>query len=349
MSHGPVMLDLEGVTLTEDERELLRHPAAGGIILFSRNYESPEQLRALTHEVHELRRPRLLIAVDQEGGRVQRFREGFTRLPPAVWYGNLFEDQPKRAREAAHLLGWLMASELRACGVDFSFAPVMDLANPISNVIGDRGFHSKPDVVSDLAGHWMSGVREGGMPNVGKHFPGHGSVAEDSHYALPIDTRRFEDLLMEDLIPFERLIGNGMEAVMPAHVIYKEIDPNPAGFSSFWLQQILRQRLSFEGVIFSDDLNMAAAGAGGDYRERARAALEAGCDMALVCNNREAAIEVLDELKDYRNLSSQARLVRMHGRKETTLNKLHMDARWRKAVDLAADAELQHASLTLDL
>lgn len=349
MSHGPVMFDLAGTGISKEERELLRHPAAGGIILFSRNYESPEQLLALTEEIHALRRPGLLVAVDQEGGRVQRFREGFTRLPPAVWYGNRYEEQPKKAREATHLLGWLMAAELRACGVDFSFAPVMDLANPISCVIGDRGFHSRPDVVSDLAGHWINGVREGGMSSVGKHFPGHGCVAEDSHYDLPVDTRRFEDLLMADLIPFERLIDHGLEAIMPAHVIYRQIDPLPAGFSPFWLQQVLRERFSFQGVIFSDDLNMAAAQAGGDYRKRARAALEAGCDMVLVCNNREAAVEVLDELKDYRNLASQARLVRMHGRKGKSLNKLHMDLRWRKAVQLAADAELQHASLALDL
>ena len=349
MSHGPVMLDLAGFGVTEEERHRLQHPAAGGVILFSRNYQSPEQLKALTEEIHALRQPKLLIAVDQEGGRVQRFRDGFTRLPPAAWYGRRFDEAPERGRAAAHALGWLMASELRACGVDFSFAPVMDLANPISSVIGDRGFHARPEVVTDLVGHWMAGAREAGMVSVGKHFPGHGNVAADSHLELPVDRRRFEDLLMEDLIPFERLIGHGLEAVMPAHVIYEKVDPLPAGFSPFCLQKVLRQRLEFQGVIFSDDLSMSAAAFAGGYRERARTALEAGCDMALVCNNPEAARQVLDELRDYRNPASQSRLVRMHGRKSLAAGKLHLDPRWRKATLLAAEFEMENATLALDL
>lgn len=349
MSHGPVMFDLEGLSMTDDERQMLRHPAAGGVILFARNFESPDQLLALTREIHEARKPRLLIAVDQEGGRVQRFKEGLTRLPRASWYGERYDKNPIQAREDAQALGWLMASELRCLGIDFSFAPVLDLCTSCSRVIGDRGFHRRPDVVTDIASHWMKGVREAGMANVGKHFPGHGSVEADSHVELPVDHRRFEDLLMEDLIPFERLIGHALEAVMPAHVIYDQIDPLPAGFSPFWLKKVLRERFDFQGVIFSDDLDMAAAGVAGDYRQRARSALQAGCDMVLVCNNRPAALQVLDELKDYSNLTSQARLVRMHGRKEKTANKLRLDIRWKQAVKLAANAQLEGSALSLDL
>jgi beta-N-acetylhexosaminidase len=343
------MFDLEGLSLTAEESALLQHPAAGGIILFSRNYASPQQLQELTQAIHEARSPRLLIAVDQEGGRVQRFREGFTRLPPAGWYGRLHDKNPDKARQAVQELGWLMAAELRACGLDFSFAPVIDLGKPQSRVIADRGFHANPDVVSDLALHWIKGVREAGMPAVGKHFPGHGSVVEDSHLEMPVDSRRFADLLMEDMIPFERLIGHTLEAIMPAHVIYEQMDKKAAGFSSFWLQEVLRQRFGFEGVIFSDDLNMAAADAGGDYRERAQTAIDAGCDLVLVCNNRPAATQVLSALSDYSNPASQTRILRMHGRKDYSFDRLHNDPRWRKAVHLAADAAMEDAEPGLEL
>ncbi|QFY91204.1 beta-N-acetylhexosaminidase [Magnetovirga frankeli] len=349
MSHGPVMFDLTGLSLTDEERQMLQHPATGGVILFSRNYASPEQLIELTGQIHQARRPRLLIAVDQEGGRVQRFQAGFTRLPPAAYLGQAHDIHPQQARDWAEHLGWLMAAELRACGVDFSFAPVLDLGKPESRVIADRGLHLRPDVVSDLAMHWMHGVREAGMANVGKHFPGHGSLVEDSHLELPVDGRSLEDLLMEDLIPFERAIANNLEAIMPAHVIYRRVDPQPAGFSRFWLQDILRQRFGFQGVIFSDDLNMAAAAEAGDYRQRARVAVEAGCDMVLICNNRPAALQVLDEMRDYANPIAQTRILRMHGRKEITLKKLHLDPRWRKAVQIADDALLANANPQLDL
>lgn len=338
MSHGPLMLDLCGTSMSPQEREMLLHPATGGVILFARNYESPAQLRELTQAIHALRRPKLLIAVDQEGGRVQRFREGFARLPPLAWFGERHAQNPEQARAAARQLGWLMASELRASGVDFSFAPVLDLGDTPSRVIGDRGFHGNPEVVAELATQWVWGAREAGMASVGKHFPGHGSVLEDSHHEVPRDQRRFEDLLMSDLISFERLIAQGLEAMMPAHVIYEQIDAKPAGFSNFWLQQVLRQRLNFQGVIFSDDLSMAAAAEGGSYPERARAALAAGCDMVLVCNNPEAAGQVLQELRDYSNPVSQARLICMHGRKEVQFKGLRNDPRWRKAIALAAEA-----------
>jgi beta-N-acetylhexosaminidase len=343
------MFDLNGLSISDEEREMLQHPAAGGVILFSRNYASPQQLCELTEEIHRLRKPRLLVAVDQEGGRVQRFKEGFSRLPPAARLGQLYDRHPQRARDYAQHLGWLMAVELRACGLDFSFAPVLDLSTPYSRVIADRGLHGQPDVVSDLAMHWMHGVREAGMANVGKHFPGHGCLEADSHVELPLDQRSLEDLLMHDLIPFQRAIANNLEAIMPAHVIYARIDPQPAGFSTFWLQKILRERFAFQGVIFSDDLNMAAAAEGGDYRQRALAAITAGCDMVLICNNRPAAIQVLDQMRDHANPISQTRILRMHGRKDLTLKKLHYDPRWRKAVQIADDVLLADSTPQLDL
>ncbi len=348
MSHGPLMLDLDGKTLTPEERELLLHPAVGGVILFSRNYESPEQARRLVDDIHGLRRPTLLVAVDQEGGRVQRFRDGFTRLPPAAWLGQLHDGHPDMARKAARELGWLMAAELRCVGVDFSLAPVLDLGRGISRVIGDRAFHAAPLVVSELAHAWQTGAREAGMASVAKHFPGHGGVGEDSHLELPVDRRRLEDLLADDLLPFERMIRLGLEAIMPAHVIYEQADSRPAGFSHYWLQRILRQRLGFQGVVFSDDLGMAAASEAGDYGSRARAALQAGCDMILVCNDRPGAIAVLEELADYADPVAQMRLVRMHGRAGMTREQLHLDARWQSAIHLLAEYD-ESPAMSLDL
>jgi len=348
MSHGPLMFDLAGLELSQEEREMLQHPAAGGIILFSRNFESPEQIQTLIKQIHDVRKPELLIAVDQEGGRVQRFKEGFVRLPPASWFGELHESNIKTARATAHSVGWLMAAELRAVGVDFSFAPVLDLGYGTSSVIGDRAFHKTPTVVSELAYSWMSGVREAGMASVGKHFPGHGGVEGDSHLMLPVDRRKQEDIWTADLVPFQRMIDNGLEAIMPAHVIFENLCPDLAGFSHFWLKDVLRKRLKFQGVIFSDDLTMAAADAAGDYRDRASAALDAGCDMILVCNNQEGAAEVLEQLVDYRDPASQVRIVRMHGRGDVNRDEIHLDSRWKDAVDLIAQYE-ESPSLDLDL
>ncbi len=348
MSHGPLMFDLEGLELTPEEREMLRHPAAGGVILFSRNYQSPEQIERLITEIHELRKPELLVAVDQEGGRVQRFREGFVRLPPAAWFGELYDKNSKQARKAAHAVAWLMATELRAVGVDFSFAPVLDLGRGICSVIGDRAFHQRPVVVAELAHSWLQGVHEAGMAGVGKHFPGHGGVKEDSHLALPVDSRRPEDIRMEDLLPFQRMIDYGLEAIMPAHVLYEQASRETAGFSRYWLQQVLRGDLGFQGVIFSDDLTMAAADIGGDYPERANAALSAGCDMILVCNNREGAVAVLETLADHQDPVSQMRLLRMHGRQGISRGEMHLDLRWRVAVDTIASYD-ESPSLSLNL
>jgi beta-N-acetylhexosaminidase len=335
MLHGPVMVDLVGTELTADDHELLLHPATGGVILFSRNFSSPQQLYRLTREIHELRSPHLLIAVDQEGGRVQRFREGFTRLPPAARYWQCAAGDERIARHAAHELGWLMAAELRAAGVDFSFAPVVDLNRGLSSVIGDRAFADDPDLVGRLAGAWMLGAREAGMVGVGKHFPGHGGVVADSHTELPVDERTLDDLAVADLRPFARLIDNGLEGVMPAHVIFSACDREPAGFSRYWLQDILRGRLRFQGVIFSDDLSMAAAQHAGCYADRAHAALEAGCDMVLVCNNPDGAREVLDALRGYQDPVAQSRTARLHGRPAQRTERLREEPRWRNAVALA--------------
>jgi len=348
MLHGPVFVDLLGTELTAADRQLLMHPATGGVILFTRNFASPQQLYRLIQAIHELRSPHLLVAVDQEGGRVQRFREGFTRLPPAACFAQRCAGDLRSARHAARELGWLMAAELRAVGVDFSFAPVLDLNLGLSAVIGDRAFAESADSVGQLAGAWMLGAREAGMVSVGKHFPGHGGVTADSHLALPIDERDLTMLTTHDLRPFARLIDNGLEGIMPAHVIYPCCDAQPAGFSRFWLQDVLRGRLRFQGVIFSDDLSMAAAEYAGGYAGRARAALQAGCDTVLVCNNPEGALEVLQSLKDYHDPVAQSRMVRLHGRPSRTLEQLREDPRWHRAVELAGQLTAE-SNLTLNL
>ena len=331
------MLGLEGATLSAEERELLRHPQVGGVILFARNYQSPEQVRALTDAIHALRQPRLLIAVDHEGGRVQRFREGFTRLPAVRRLGELFDQHPQRARQLARITGWLMAAELRAVGVDFSFAPVLDLDHGVSSIVGDRAFHGDPEVVADLAHAYRSGMQKAGMEAVGKHFPGHGGIAADSHLELPVDPRSYDQLAGADLLAFERMIHYGLAALMPAHVLYPQVDEQPAGFSARWLKDILRQRLEFQGAIFSDDLDMAGAGVAGSPVERARAALAAGCDMVLACNDRAAAVSILQGLHEAPDPVSQFRLIRLHGRGRSTLERLQRNPLWRQALRLVQD------------
>lgn len=347
MRLGPVMLDLRGAELDAEERELLQHPALGGVILFRRNFESPSQVAELVSSIHAVRDPHPLVAVDQEGGRVQRFQSGFTRLPPAAWYGELYRADRERARRVAGLAGWLMAAELRAVGVDFSFAPVLDLGSGVSTVIGDRAFSPRPDDVADLARAWVRGCQAGGMAAVGKHFPGHGSVSADSHLDLPVDNRRLQDILMADLVPFDRLIRAGLEAVMPAHVVYSQADDRPAGFSPFWLKRVLRKQLGFQGLIFSDDLNMAAADQAGSYSERAQAALDAGCDMILICNNRPAALEMLETLRDWDDPAAHLRYVRMHGRGGGEPAEVRLDPRWHQAVH-ALGAFQEGEALVLD-
>jgi beta-N-acetylhexosaminidase len=327
------MLDLVGTSISEEEKEMLRHPQTGGVILFTRNYESPQQISALIDEIHALRSPHLLVAVDHEGGRVQRFRDGFTHIPAAAEYGRAYNQDKKQGRLLAQQCGWLMAAECRAVGVDMSFAPVLDMGLGLSGVIGDRAFHNKPEVVAELAQSFMQGMQQAGMVATGKHFPGHGYVREDSHTAQPVDMRSLEDIMLQDMLPFERMMHFGMAAVMPAHVVYPAVDDKPAGYSSIWLQQILRDQLGFQGVIFSDDLSMQAAGVAGSFAERARTALQAGCDMVLVCNHTQAAQQVLESLEDYLNPASQMRLIRMHGRGKIDRQQLMASEEWRSVVD----------------
>jgi len=332
MSLGPVMLDVAGLELTAEERERLRHPLTGGVILFARNYATPEQVERLVHDIHTVRSPPLLVAVDHEGGRVQRFRAGFTTLPAVARFGEVWDENPKRAHRLAETAGWLMASELRAVGVDFSFAPVLDVDRGISKVIGDRAFHASPDAVADLAHAYMTGMHRAGMAATGKHFPGHGGVEADSHVAVPVDGRSYQDIYLEDIVPFERMIAYGLEGIMPAHVIFSAVDPQPAGFSRFWLQKVLRQELGFEGVIFSDDLSMEGAKVAGGVVSRAQAALAAGCDMVLVCNDPAAAGELLDGLGPHDDPAARLRLAHMHGRHPVSRAELLADAGYREAV-----------------
>ncbi len=333
MSLGPIMVDVAGLELQPEERERLSHPLVGGVILFSRNFASAEQVRALIDDIHRVREPRLLIAVDQEGGRVQRFREGFTRLPAVRRLGEVYDRDRRQAREYAQATGWLMASELRAVGVDISFAPVLDLDRGVSAVIGDRAFHTDPEAVADIAHAYMIGMRDADMEATGKHYPGHGSVEADSHTDLPIDERRYEDIRAEDLLPFERMMHFGMAAVMAAHVVYPAVDSTPAGFSRRWIADVLRGELNFQGVVFSDDLSMAAAEGVGGYVERAQRALDAGCDMVLVCNNEAGCARVLDSLQRESDPVSQLRLVRLHARHRQSFTLLRQDPRWQQARD----------------
>ena len=308
------MADVAGFELTDAERARLLHPAVGGVILFKRNYQTPEQLAALCRDIHALRSPHLLIGVDQEGGRVQRFRDGFTPIPPMRAIGEVWDDHPQRARRLAREAGYVIGAELRAAGIDFTFAPVLDLDYGNSGVIGDRAFHRNPQAVADLAHALVLGLHEAGMSAVGKHFPGHGYVAADSHLEVPIDECPLADLEFADLLPFRQMIDLGLAGIMPAHVVYPRIDEQPAGFSQRWLGEILRGRLGFEGVIFSDDLTMEGASVAGDIGARAVAALEAGCDMVLVCNRPELADAVIARLKAPLSPMSLIRLARMHGR-----------------------------------
>ena len=311
---GPVMADVAGFSLTDGERARLLHPNLGGVILFQRNYENPQQLAALCQEIHALRSPHLLIGVDHEGGRVQRFRAGFTAIPPMRAIGQVWDSHPQLARRLARDAGYIIGAELRAVGVDFSFAPVLDLDYGNSGVIGDRAFHRNPQAVSDLAHALVLGQHEPGMSAVGKHFPGHGYVAADSHLAIPVDERSLTDIEFADLLPFRQMVDMGLAGVMPAHVIYPRVDSQPAGFSHKWLSEILRGKLGFEGVIFSDDLVMEGASVAGDIRQRAVAALQAGCDIVLVCNRPELVDELLAKLKWPLPPMSLIRLARMHGR-----------------------------------
>ncbi len=330
---GPVMLDIAGCELMQEEREILQHPVCGGVILFARNYHDPQQLRALTTEIHKLREPELLIAVDQEGGRVQRFRDGFAALPPLRLLGAGYEADPGQTRQRVENVAWLMAAEVLAAGVDFSFAPVLDIDHGHSEVIGDRAFHGDPDAIGELGAAYVAGMHRAGMAAVGKHFPGHGFVSADSHIDLPLDERPCDEIAATDLRPFRHLVSAGLDAVMPAHVIYADCDPRPAGFSPYWLCDVLRGELGFDGVIFSDDLSMQAAVEMGPVEERAAQALDAGCDMLLVCNDPAAAIRVLESLERAEPDAQLARrLATMRRRVAPDWRDLHNSRAWQQAL-----------------
>jgi beta-N-acetylhexosaminidase len=331
------MLDVLGTALADEDRRRLLHPLVGAVILFKRNYESPGQLLALTREIRALREPRLLIGVDHEGGRVQRFRAGFTRLPPMRELGHLWDRDPDEARAAARRCGEIIAAELAASGIDFSFTPVLDLDYGVSRAIGDRALHADAQAVSELAAALSAGLRSYGVQAVGKHFPGHGCIAEDSHVEFPVDRRSLHELEGRDLVPYARLVAQGLSAVMPAHVIYPAVDRLPAGFSPVWLRDILRGRLGFDGLIFSDDLSMEAASVAGGIAQRARAALAAGCDMVLACNRPEAADALLAELDWWQPPGWAQRVAAMATAQPAAgLGALQADARWKAACAYAA-------------
>jgi beta-N-acetylhexosaminidase len=336
MSLGPVMLDIEGLALSPADRDLLREPAVGGVILFARNFKSVEQVTDLVSEIRALRSPPLLVAVDHEGGRVQRFRDGFTIIPPMRHIGREYDRDRDSGLAIARQAGWLIASELRAAGIDLSFGPCVDLDWGISEIIGNRSFHRQPEAVSELSGAFSRGLRSAGMAAVAKHFPGHGAVIADSHLKLPVDRRDY-GLILDDMRPYDSLVTTGVIAgVMLAHIIYQEIDSMPAGFSEYWIQRELRSRLGFGGAVFCDDLSMKATADYGSMPNRAKLALKAGCDMILVCNDRARAERAVDALNDYSNPLSLVRLARLHGTGEVLRETLLASDEWQQANSLFA-------------
>ena len=329
---GPVMLGVAGFELDAEEREILQHPLTGGLILFSRNYHDPEQLQELVRQIRAASRHRLVVAVDQEGGRVQRLRQGFVRLPAM----RAIADNPN-AEYLAEQCGWIMATEVLAVGLDLSFAPVLDLDYQRSAVVGSRSFEGDPERAAALAGAFIRGMNDAGMAATGKHFPGHGWAEADSHVAIPVDERSLEQIRSHDLVPFARL-SRQLAAVMPAHVIYPNVDSQPAGFSRRWLQDILRGELGFDGVIFSDDLSMAGAHVVGDAASRIEAALSAGCDMGLVCNDRAAAELALTAAQRLK-VTPSARIARMRSQAFASTD-YRQDPRWQVAIGALKDAQL---------
>jgi beta-N-acetylhexosaminidase len=341
------MVDVAGLELTAEDTEILKHPLVGGVILFTRNYRDPDQLATLVASVHKVRSPALLVAVDHEGGRVQRFRSGFSVLPPLRRIGKEFDLDAKAGLELSRQMGWLMAAELRACGVDLSFAPCVDLDYGVSEIIGDRAFHAKAPVVSQLASAYMHGMRDAGMAATAKHFPGHGAVVADSHTHATVDRRAYVDL-DDDIMPYRRLIANGLPAVLAAHVLFPEVDNDAvASVSPRWIRDILRGDLGFKGVVFTDDMSMAGAAVAGDIVERSRRALDAGSDMVLICNSRPSVVTVLDKLKVEASPASAVRLVRMRGRDGMRRDTLEASAEWQQSRALLARCSAA-PSLNLD-
>jgi beta-N-acetylhexosaminidase len=346
VSLGPLMIDLRGKTIAADEREWLQSPLVGGVILFTRNFESVEQLARLVAEIHAARQPPLLVTVDQEGGRVQRFREPFFRLPPLRALGRLYDEERELALRAVAACGWLMAAELRAVGIDLSFAPCVDLDRGLSKVIGDRALHPEGAVVAVLARRFAAGAKKAGMAITAKHFPTHAGAHSDSHTEFAVDNRELVEL-DQDLKPYRDLIANNLAAVMVAHVCFPAVDSRPASLSSRWISEHLRGELGFKGAVISDDLSMTGASIAGTPADRVRLALEAGCDLVLLCNAPEQIPGVLDSLKGYVNPSAQLRLTRLHGRGDIDWESLHASADWQKASALVASLE-KRPKLTLE-
>ena len=338
---GRVMLDVGGTELEAADRRRLQHPNCAGVILFARNYANREQLRTLCEKIKALRDPPLLIAVDQEGGRVQRFRESFTLIPAMQKIGSLWDADTEQGARAAHDAALVIGTELAACGIDFSFAPVLDLDHGHSSVIGDRAFHASPDAVIGLAKAFIAGLNQCGMVAVGKHFPGHGAIETDTHHDIAVDQREFDDIERSDLRPFAELCRTDLDGVMPAHVIYARVDAQPAGFSRFWLQEILRSRIGFEGVIFSDDLSMHGASTAGDAPARANAAIAAGCDIVLVCNAPDDADAVLDTISSKPSDAEITRILALRRKPvDATTASRDADARYAHARDNIAAFEI---------
>jgi beta-N-acetylhexosaminidase len=338
MTLGPLMVDVAGKSLTAEDRDVLRHPLVGSVILFTRNYADPAQLAALVADIRSLRTPPLLVAVDHEGGRVQRFRQGFSVLPPMRRVGQEYDLDHQQGLAMARSLNWLMAAELRSLAIDFSFAPCVDLDYGVSEIIGDRAFHSDPEIVSKLTLAAVQGMRHAGMAATAKHFPGHGAVVADSHLALPVDRRELADLTA-DLLPYRRLIPNELAAVMMGHVLFPAVDSVPASFSRRWVSEILRGEMDFRGVVFADDLTMEGASAMGGVVERAEAALAAGCDVLPVCNRRESVVQLLDGLKSQPGPASQVRLLRMRGKESPSRAELLASAEYQQCREWLARCE----------
>ena len=345
MSLGPLMISLRGKSLAADEREWLESPLVGGVILFTRNFESVEQLTGLVAEIHAVRQPPLLVTVDQEGGRVQRLREPFFRLPPFRALGRLYDEERELALRTAGACGWLMAAELRAVGIDMSFSPCVDLDRGLAEVIGDRALHAQAVVVSALARRFVAGATKAGMAITAKHFPTHAGAHSDSHTELAVDKRELADL-DDDLKPYRDLIANKLSAVMVAHVSFPAVDSRPASMSSRWIGY-LRGELEFKGAVVSDDMSMTGAAVVGSAAERVRLALEAGCDLVLLCNAPEQVPGVLDSLEGYVNPTAQLRLTRLHGLGRTNWESLHVSADWQEASALVASLHAR-PKLTLE-
>lgn len=313
---GPLMIDVEGLTLTDEDVTRITHPMVGGIILFARNYKDAAQLKTLTDAIRKIRGHDFLIAVDHEGGRVQRFKEGFTTIPPMRKLGEIWDKDSNKANHLAFLIGQTIATELRVFDIDFSFTPVLDIDYSESTVIRDRAFHGNIETIKALASSLLEGLKEGGMHGVGKHFPGHGYIKTDSHLSISEDKRALDEIESKDMSIFISLIKQGLNAVMPSHVLYSAVDEHPAGFSRFWLKSQLREKYHFQGAIFSDDMSMKGAILGGEMKDRLLKALDAGCDMVLLCNSPQLVDEVLSQLHWKMSSESAERLLSMKGSKE---------------------------------